>query len=66
MRNEAQLNASRPGIWLFSPMYPGLQQSLDKTKRMKQDIGAAIPNCVDSDPCISVFYNGHLYLMGQK
>lgn len=50
----------------FFSVYPGLQQSLDKTKRMKQNIGAAIPNCVDSDLCVSVFYNDYLSLMGEK
>lgn len=53
MRNEAQLFASRPGIQPFS-VHPGLEQSLDKTKEMKENIRATTANCVGSDTCVPV------------
>lgn len=53
MRNEAQLIASRPGVWLFL-VHPGLEQSLEKTAEMKWNLEAMRANCMDSETSVSV------------
>lgn len=65
MRNEAQLLASRPGIWLFS-VHPGLEQSLAKTKEIKYNIGAARGHCEDSETCVSVSLSMATYICWVK